>query len=719
MPGGLAAAGPPVPGGLAGGEPTGRSVSDEPPRPAVQRGPGRHAGRPLSTTLVEAGLLSAAALATLDALRRRQARHRPAGRRIRLPGPELAATERALRVGEQRHRMEVIERATQKLVADLQRAAMPAPTVVAVVAGASSLEVLIDRPLRPPPPWTSSGQGFRWRIGTNQLSAGQPTGSAPLPALVPIGQAGDDGADILLNLEAAGVLCVTGDAERAAGVVRALATSVSGLSWAHAVNLVLVGFGRDLQAVDRVRSIATLGEVLGELRSTADLMGTLIGGTDPFLTRVRQQAGDGWAPTLVCCPELLDPTERSQLVQLARPGTGLVAVLAGPAEPTSWSMDVDSVPMTVQPLRLSVDPTLLDAVDLDNIGELYRLALDESGAARDEPPYDELASSADRPAASPADRRAGGRPSSAEGGWPDGPDRPDRPDRPDGPDRPDRPDRPDAASTAIAHSNDDARLGEPVVSTPAPPQPPVLVRVLGTVEIDRARLFKRAKSRELAVYLAVHPNGVGEAELDEAMWPSDGGRVVSASTRDSTVSVARTALGGPTCLLPAQGHGREKRYQLSDAVSTDWAAFCELHRSGRAGRDAAALCAALELVRGRPFEGVIAARTYGWVHTEGHARHIEAEVADAADLAATLLLGAGRAVEARWAARRGLLADPYIERLWVRLMEAADRLGDSQEIERIMDEMDAVLELDGDFSGLHPKTLAAYERLSRRHRLAT
>jgi DNA-binding SARP family transcriptional activator len=101
---------------------------------------------------------------------------------------------------------------------------------------------------------------------------------------------------------------------------------------------------------------------------------------------------------------------------------------------------------------------------------------------------------------------------------------------------------------------------------------------------------------------------------------------------------------------------------------------------------------------------------------EGHARHIEAEVADAADLAAGLYLDDGQAIAARWAARRGLLADPYTERLWVRLMDAAHQLGESQEVERIMDEMDVVLELGGDFSGLHPNTLAAYDRLSRRRR---
>jgi DNA-binding SARP family transcriptional activator len=246
--------------------------------------------------------------------------------------------------------------------------------------------------------------------------------------------------------------------------------------------------------------------------------------------------------------------------------------------------------------------------------------------------------------------------------------------------------------------------------------PAILVRVLGSVEIDGAAEFKRAKSRELVVYLAMHPNGVGEAELDEALWASTAGRVVLSSTRDSTVSVARTSLGGAARLLPAQGQGREKRYQLGPDVQSDWSQFCSLHRFGREHRSAAALRQALELVRGRPFEAVISGRTYGWVHTEGHGRHIEAEVADAADLAAGLFLQAGDPLGARWAARRGLLAEPYTERLWVRLMEAADALGESQEIERVMDEMDVVLELEGDFTSLHPNTLGAYDRLSRRHR---
>jgi len=49
-------------------------------------------------------------------------------------------------------------------------------------------------------------------------------------------------------------------------------------------------------------------------------------------------------------------------------------------------------------------------------------------------------------------------------------------------------------------------------------------------------------------------------------------------------------------------------------------------------------------------------------------------------------------------------------------MQAADDLGESQEIERLMDELDIALELGGDFSGLHPNTLAAYDRFRRGNR---
>jgi DNA-binding SARP family transcriptional activator len=670
--------------------PSGRQPTDDQPPTIVEVAAERHARDALPTTLIEAGLLSAGVFATLQALRRRQAQHRPAGRRLRLPSRALARTESAVRLGAQVEQVEQIDRAVHHLVADLQRTQMAVPSVLAVVSGPTALEVLIGSPLPPPAPWTSSAEGFRWRITAAQLGPGQlvpdPTpSSAPLPGLVPVGKAGLDGLDVLLNLEAAGVLCVTGDAEKADAVVRALATNLSGLHWAQAVNLILVGFGSELDATANVRAVAALSSVIDELRSTALLLGDAIGDMETFAARVRRPDSDGWAPTIVCCTGTVDPAERAELLALATPGTGLVAVISGEAAPSAWTIDVDGQPMAVQPLRLAIDPTFLDADELKHIGELYTVALDDDGVTSHEPPYRDLDISADRPPRSLAERLAG--------------------------------------VEVVSGVIEAARPGGPIIAQNGqshgirPPTHPITVSVLGTVEIDGAMVFKRAKSKELAVYLALHPNGVGEAELDEALWPSGTGRLVAPSTRDSTVSVARSALGGPTRLLPAQGQGREKRYQLSEDVGTDWSAFCQFHREGRAAQDTDLLAQALELVRGRPFDGVLSGRTYGWVHTEGHARHIEAEVADAADLAAELLLAKGQAIDARWAARRGLMADPYVERLWVRLMEGADQLGDSQEIERIMDEMDAVLDLQGDFSGLHPQTLAVYDRLSRRRRL--
>jgi hypothetical protein len=179
---------------------------------------------------------------------------------------------------------------------------------------------------------------------------------------------------------------------------------------------------------------------------------------------------------------------------LATPGSGVIAVINGGCQSTSWTIDVDSRPVTVQPLRLAVEPTLLPAEDLRQIGELYEVAVDESGATSDEPPYQDLEISADRPAPSlAADLR--------------------------------RVESPVAGSLAASNGNGGA-------SRPSfKPALPIRVSILGTVEIEGAKVFKRAKSRELAVYLALHPSGVGEAELDEAMWPSTGGRLVAPSTR--------------------------------------------------------------------------------------------------------------------------------------------------------------------------------------------
>lgn len=656
--------------------------------------------------LVEAGLMGAAVLTTVGIMRRRQAQHRPAGRRIRLPDPATTTTELTLRRGETPDRVALVERALSVLVTCLREQAAASPPILGLLVDDDSVEVLLAIPATPPSPWRASAEGFRWRIHASDLPTTTAEQSAPLPALTSLGRVAAGTADALINLEAAGLVGISGDPARAVGLLCAAATHLIGAPWAKAVSLILVAFPPGLANAEGVRCVDSILEVADELRATSDVMLATVrrqGCTDVFTGRLRGLAGDGWPPVVILSARKLDAEELQVVTSVARPGRGIAAAVVNAGSAARWEIDAGVQPCPVNPLRLAVEPTVLKPATMAAIAELIQVAQDTSGAGLDDSPYDQVELSVERAGA------IGNGTSSRNSA------------------------QPDASGNGNGNSNGahaapvepplTKRVTQPSdanhrVEPPRPTfgAPPILVRVLGSVEVEGSAEWKRAKSRELVVYLAMHPNGVGEAELDEALWGSQGARVVVSSTRDATVSVARTALGGAARLLPAQGQGREKRYQLGPEVQSDWGQFCTLHRFGRDHRSTDALRQALELVRGRPFEGVVSGRTYGWIHTEGHGRHIEAEVADAADLAARLYLDANDPMAARWAARRGLIAEPYTERLWTRLMEAADILGESQEIERIMDEMDVVLELEGDFSGLHPNTLATYDRLSRRHR---
>ena len=175
------------------------------------------------------------------------------GRRIRLPGPAVARTELALRRTETPERMPLIERALASLAATLNELGTTPPPIYGLLVDDDSVEVLLAHPAPPPPPWQAGAEGFRWRIDPAELPNDRPPASAPLPALVSLGRVAAGTADALINLEAAGLLGVTGDAVSAAGLVHGLATHLIGAPWARAVDLVLVGFPPGLAAA-RIRA---------------------------------------------------------------------------------------------------------------------------------------------------------------------------------------------------------------------------------------------------------------------------------------------------------------------------------------------------------------------------------------------------------------------------------------------------------------------------------
>lgn len=186
----------------------------------------------------------------------------------------------------------------------------------------------------------------------------------------------------------------------------------------------------------------------------------------------------------------------------------------------------------------------------------------------------------------------------------------------------------------------------------------MVIKVLGPIEIEglpETGINLSPRMRELLVYLALHGPATG-AELDDILW--DGARIKH-GTRNALVYRTRLRVG--ESVLPfADSDGR---YRPGDRVSTDWHEFGKRFAEGLAAKgDAGAsqLAVALSLVRSLPFRGIGAAE-FTWADAD--IQVMTSTITDAAHILAGFLTERGRSNEAREAAGRGLLVDPYSTRL--------------------------------------------------------
>ncbi|MHB8262492.1 MAG: LysM peptidoglycan-binding domain-containing protein [Acidimicrobiales bacterium] len=236
----------------------------------------------------------------------------------------------------------------------------------------------------------------------------------------------------------------------------------------------------------------------------------------------------------------------------------------------------------------------------------------------------------------------------------------------------------------------------------------VEVCMLGQVEIHGAeRAFARAWAVDLVVYLAMHPRGASSDQWASALWPD---KLMAPSSLHSTASAARRALGkSPDGLdyLP-RSHGK---LALRSTVRSDMSRLMEMSKS----LHPADWKSALELVRGRPFEGL---RSTDWALLEGIYAYVESEVVDLAAKYAEHCLEVGDVPGAEWAARRGLLVSAYDERLYRILMRSADLAGNPAGVERVMRELVHLVAEDLEpYDAVHPETVELYRLLSRRQSL--
>jgi DNA-binding SARP family transcriptional activator len=642
---------------------------------------------------VGCGILGVGVVGILDRMRRVQQRHRATGEFIRLPDGRSSDIEQRLRLGDGADIVMAVDRALG-LVADLPVG--PAGTVLtvrgvkvrpdtvelvvpgigalpflpevagppgAVAIGDDGNSLLIDRSMAAEVAGEVAAEvAARSASELGEHRAPSTARRSPAPLLVSVGR-GDDEL-IMVNLESLGALAVAGDPAATDRVARALALELATSRWSGQFELLLAGFGAELERFDRVTAEAELPEALDRLtqRQVRVRMQLQTAGFRSCAEARRVEDSADWDPLVVIAGPTIDADGAHELLEaVGDPALGAAAVVAttGGAGGTLTLSAPSSLPgatPALDLLRAVVEPQGVDRDELDAITSLLDTAGSRESILSTAEPYVRL------------------RLPEAQAVVTSGPD-------------------------VAANGSTRRHVTQPPPGTGGQ----IEVMVLGPVEVRGAeRAFTRSLAKDLVVYLAMHPNGAANEAWATALWPD---RRMAPSSLHSTASVARRALGqsadGQDHLPRAHG-----RLQLAPSVTSDWDRFVAL-----AEGDTSSWRMALELVRGRPFDGL---RSTDWPILEGIAPAIEAAVVDLAGRLAGASLAAGDPRGAEWAARKGLVVSPYDERLYRMLMRAADLGGNPAGVEAAMAELVTLVAEDIEpLESVHPSTLALYRSLTR------
>ena len=328
--------------------------------------------------LLRDGLLAAGVVLLLDRLRRLRQRRRLPGERLRLPSPELASRELALRAGADLDEAAFLEAGLRTLSRGLRDEALDAPEVAAARLTARGLEFLLAEPVSVSPTDFEVEDGGRlWVLPRSaELTTDAPD---PLPTLVTVGDAGA-GDRVLVNLEQAGLVTLVGESRLAHQMLLAMATELAGRGSAHKT-IVLVGFGDHLAAMDGVQVVESLADVIDDIEQQAAELGALLearGHPSIADARVGAALPDAWAPTLVLCWTTPDAPLADRLVALTKSSAqaGVAGVVAGNLEDAPWRVEVGAGEALISPLGLVVRPQRLTSAESAAIGRLVDVALD-------------------------------------------------------------------------------------------------------------------------------------------------------------------------------------------------------------------------------------------------------------------------------------------------------------------------------------------------------
>lgn len=206
--------------------------------------------------LTGGGVMLAGAMAlVLKQRRAAQFRARRPGRMISAPPARLARVERTLvTVGERAApTVEALDAVLRNLAASLASAQRPVPAVAAVELSRSHLMLHLVEPCDLPEPWRSDETQTHWELESKHVASAalnpNRDGAAPYPQLVTIGQS-DDGTVWLFNAEEFGALALTGDQTYTADFARHLIAELTMSRWGRDVRIDTIAIGDELAGIN-------------------------------------------------------------------------------------------------------------------------------------------------------------------------------------------------------------------------------------------------------------------------------------------------------------------------------------------------------------------------------------------------------------------------------------------------------------------------------------
>ena len=206
--------------------------------------------------LTGGGVMLAGAMAlVLKQRRAAQFRARRPGRMISAPPARLARVEKTLvSVGEMAApTVEALDAVLRNLAASLATAQRPVPAVAAVELSRSHLMLHLVEPCDLPEPWRSDDTRTHWELESKHVASAalnpNRDGAAPYPQMVTIGQS-DDGTVWLLNAEEFGALALTGDPTYTADFARHLIAELTMSRWGRDVRIDTLAIGDELAGIN-------------------------------------------------------------------------------------------------------------------------------------------------------------------------------------------------------------------------------------------------------------------------------------------------------------------------------------------------------------------------------------------------------------------------------------------------------------------------------------